>query len=106
MLVNIVLGAIEFFLGIRFLLRLFGTNPNAPFADWIYDMSAPLVAPFSGIFPNPRVEGLIFDFTTLFALFVYVFIGYLIMELIAFLNFSGRRRRDNVGNSGSNDSAY
>lgn len=92
LLVSIVIGAIEFFLGVRFLLRLFGASPQAPFVNWIYDMSAPLLAPFNNIFPSSRIEGYVFDFTTLFALFVYVFIGYLIMQLIEYLNFSGRRR--------------
>lgn len=92
LMVNVVIGAIEFFLGVRFLLRLFGANPNAPFVNWVYDMSAPLLAPFNNIFPNSRIEGFVFDFTTLFALFVYVFVGYLIMELIAYINYSGRSR--------------
>lgn len=92
MLVSLVIGAIEFFLGIRFLLRLFGANPNAPFVQWIYDMTAPLLTPFNNIFPTSRVEGFVFDFTTLFALFVYVFIGYLVLQLIAFLDYSGRSR--------------
>lgn len=91
-LVNVVVVAIEFFLGIRFLLRLFGANPAAPFVQWIYDMTQPLLVPFNNIFPTSRVEGFVFDFTTLFALLVYVFIGYLVMELIAYLNYSGRSR--------------
>ena len=91
-LVNVVIGAIEFFLGIRFLLRLFGANPQAPFVNWVYDMAAPLLAPFNNIFTSPKIEGYVFDFTTLFALFVYVFIGYLVTQLVAYLNFSGRSR--------------
>ena len=96
MLVSIVIGAIEFFLGIRFLLRLFDANPNAPFVQWIYDMTVPLLAPFNNIFPTSRVEGFVFDFTTLFALFVYVFIGYLVIQLISYLNYSGRSRNTTV----------
>lgn len=92
MLVSVIVGAIEFFLGIRFLLRLFGANGSAPFVRWIYDMGEPLLAPFNNIFPSSRIEGFIFDFTTLFALFVYVFIGYLVMELIAYINYATRIR--------------
>jgi len=91
-LVSIVIGAIEFFLGVRFLLRLFGANPKAPFVNWVYDMTTPLLTPFNNIFPSSQVEGFVFDFTTLFALFVYVFIGYLVMQLITYFNYSGRSR--------------
>jgi uncharacterized protein YggT (Ycf19 family) len=91
-LVSMVIGAIEFFLGLRFLFRLFGANPTAPFVSWIYEMTAPLVAPFSNIFPTPKVEGFVFDFTTLFALFVYVFIGYLVLQFIAYISLSLNRR--------------
>lgn len=91
-LVKLIIGAIEFFLGLRFLLRLLGANAEAPFVSWIYEMSAPLLAPFEGIFPSARVEGLVFDFTTLFALLVYVFIGYLILEAVAYISYAARRR--------------
>ena len=91
-LVSVLIGAIEFFLGVRFLLRLFGANGSAPFVRWIYDMSEPLIAPFSNIFPNARIDGFVFDFTTLFALFIYVFMGYLVMELIAYINYTTRNR--------------
>lgn len=91
-LLNFIVGAIEFFLGVKFLLRLLGANPTAPFVAWIYDMAATLEAPFANIFPTTKIEGYVFDFTTLFALFIYVFIGYLIVELLAFINFSTTTR--------------
>lgn len=94
MLASLIIGAIEFFLGLRFFLRLFGANPKTPFVNWIYDMSAPLVAPFRGIFPASRIEGFVFDFTTLFALFVYVFLGYLILQLIAYLDYPTRGKEN------------
>lgn len=87
-LVSIIIGAIEFFLGIRFLLRLLGANPNAPFVQWIYDMTQPLMAPFENLLPTSRVEGFVFDFTVLFALGVYVFLGYLVMQIVAYINYA------------------
>lgn len=93
-LVSLVIGAIEFFLGIRFLLRLFGANPSAPFVSWVYEMTNPLLYPFNNIFPTSQIQGFVFDFTTLFALMVYVFVGYLILQLIGYINYSVRDRRD------------
>lgn len=43
-------GLLEAVIGLRFVLRLLGANPDAAFVRWIYDVSTPLVAPFAGIF--------------------------------------------------------
>ncbi|MBI3984452.1 MAG: YggT family protein [Candidatus Levybacteria bacterium] len=87
LLVNIVFSIVEFFLGIRILLRLFGANPNTPFVSWVYDTTAPLLSPFSGIFPNPTITpGFVLEMSSLFALLVYGFIAYLIALLIDFVN--------------------
>ncbi len=83
-----IVGFIEFLLGMRFVLRLFGANPASNFVAWIYDWSTPLVTPFAGIFgQNPTVHGLgvvtrsVFDWTALIALVVYSFIGILIARV-------------------------
>ncbi len=54
-------------------------------------MTAPLLAPFQNVFPTGEIQGFVFDFTTLFALLVYVFLGYLILQLSKH-NFSTTRR--------------
>ena len=56
-------------------------------------MTGPLLAPFRNIFPSTQIQGYVFDFTTLFALFVYVFIGYLVMQLITYINYSIESRK-------------
>lgn len=79
---TLLLGAVQFFLGMDFVLRLFGANRNAPFVRFIEDASEPLLAPFSGIFSSDRVAGAVFDFSILFALFAYLFAGHLLFELL------------------------
>lgn len=45
------IGAIiEGIIGLRFLFKLLGANPNSGFVSWIYSWSSPFVAPFNGIF--------------------------------------------------------
>ena len=39
-------------LTIAFFLRLFGANPNAGFAEWIYRSAETLMGPFRGLFPD------------------------------------------------------
>jgi len=84
-LVNIVFGIIEFLLGFRFIFLFFSANPNTPFVAWIYSASASLVAPFARILPDLNLGGFIVDFTTLAALFVYAFVGYLILEAFSYI---------------------
>lgn len=85
-LINILVGIATVFLGLRFILKLFGANPNADFVSWIYSMTLPLLEPFRGAFPSPTVEeGFIFEFSTLFAIIIYLLIGWLIVELVYFI---------------------
>lgn len=82
-LTHIVIGAIEFFLGMRVLLKFLGANAGSPFVDWIYNTSEPLLVPFQGIFPSKVFEGIfILELSTLVALVVYAFVGYLLSEIL------------------------
>jgi uncharacterized protein YggT (Ycf19 family) len=86
-LVNLIVGVVETILSLRLILKLFGANPQAPFVTWVYETSAPLLQPFANIFPSPQIEGLfILEFSTLFALGIYAFIGYFAVELVAALD--------------------
>lgn len=82
-LTNTVLAIIEFLLSFRIILKFFGASASAPFVFWIYETTQPLLKPFIGAFPSPRVEGgFIIEFSSLFALIVFAFIGYLIDNLL------------------------
>lgn len=85
-----IIGLIELLLMFRFVLRLLAANPRADFVAWIYSTTEPLLRPFAFAFPTPAVGGgFVLEFTTLFALFAYAFIGYLLQELLDLL--AGRR---------------
>lgn len=82
-----VFGLIDLLLIFRFLLKLLAANPDAQFVAWIYATTEPLLNPFMLAFPTPRVAGnFVLEFTTLFALFTYTFIGYAIQELLAMIS--------------------
>ena len=82
-LLNFFLAVVEGFLGLRFLLKLFGANPNTGFVDWVYDMSDVLLEPFRGIFPTKVFDDkFIFEFTTLFAMLMYAILGLILVYLI------------------------
>ena len=86
-LAQVVIGLVEILLVTRFILKLFAANPQAEFVTWIYETTQPLLAPFLLAFPTPTVRGgYTLEFTTLFALFVYAFIGYLIQEVLEIIS--------------------
>lgn len=85
-LTDIIFTFIEFLIGVRLILKLFGANPTAPFVTWIYDTSQALVGPFAGAFPAPRLSGgFVIEFSALFAMLIYAFIAYLISEFVKFI---------------------
>lgn len=82
-LLNIALGVIAFFLGLRIVLRLFAANPETPFVSWVYGVSNTLIDPFRGIFPNAAIgTEAVFDVPAFIALIVYAMIIYLAIALV------------------------
>ena len=76
-----LLGFVEALLAFRFVLRLIGANAAAGFTDFIYTITAPLVAPFDNIVRNARVEGSVFDWNTLIAMVVYWLVAWAVVRL-------------------------
>lgn len=94
--INIVLFIIEVFLGARLILKVLGANTEAPFVSWLYATTEPLLAPFAGMFPSPVLEeGIVIEFSTLFAMVVYALAGYLLVQLIHLIGGAAPRRRRN-----------
>lgn len=86
----LILALIEGLLAIRFGLRLLGANPSAGFAQFIYGLSGPFMAPFVGLFGTPKFDASVFEFTALVAMLVYLLLAWVIIK-IANLVFSGAR---------------
>ena len=76
-----VTNVIEMLLLFRFFLKLLGANPNAGFSNFIYDITYPLAAPFLNVFRMTRVDGSIFEWTTLLAMAVYWIIAIGIIKI-------------------------
>jgi uncharacterized protein YggT (Ycf19 family) len=65
-------------------MRLLAANTGAGFTDFIYTLSYPFVAPFQTVFNQTNiVNGSVFEWTTLLAMFVYFLIGAGIARLLA-----------------------
>lgn len=76
-----IVGIVDLLLALRIIFHLFGARAVG-FADFLYGITGPFVAPFRGIFPNPAVDGSYFDMASLTAIIVYVILGWIISGLI------------------------
>lgn len=89
----LVFSLVEFLLAIRFVLKLFGASSASTFVAFVYENTEPLLRPFFFAFPTPSVSGrFVLEFTTIFALFVYAFLAFLIQELLEIFDRSEKRR--------------
>lgn len=70
-IVYYILGLVEVLLAFRFVLKLLGANAGAGFTNFIYAVTAPFAAPFISVFKITKVEGSVFEWTTILAMFVY-----------------------------------
>jgi hypothetical protein len=76
-----ILGVLEVILAFRFVLKLLAANPSAGFSRFIYTVSYIFAAPFLNVFDASKVEGSVFEWTTLLAMFVYLLIAWGIVKL-------------------------
>lgn len=82
--VYLIGGILLAILGLRFLLMLLGANSGAGFADFIYSVSHPFVAPFFGLFNYQEQFGATrFEFETLIAMAVYAMVMVIVAKIVA-----------------------
>ncbi len=76
-----LVSVLEILLVFRFALKFTGANPSAGFTKFIYTTTWPFSAPFLTVFPSTKVEGSIFEWTTLLAMIVYWLVAVAIIQL-------------------------
>jgi uncharacterized protein YggT (Ycf19 family) len=69
-----------------FILELFGANPHAAFAEWLYRGLRRVMAPFQGLFEPVSLDGRsVLDVSILFAMLVYGIVALALHALIEWL---------------------
>ena len=71
-----MLGLLEALLGLRFLFKLIGANPNNPFATFLYELTDFFVRPFATLTGTPTAGNMVFEFSTLITMIVYALIAW------------------------------
>jgi YggT family protein len=79
--IYLIFGIIEALLVIRLVLRASGANPAAGFAQFVYGVTAPFLAPFVGLFGSPQAGGSVLEIHTIVALVVYALVAWLLGRL-------------------------
>ena len=77
-----LLGILEAFLALRFVLKLIAANPANPFAVFVYGFTSLFLFPFAGLTATPAAGGMVLEISTLIAILVYGLIGWAVERLI------------------------
>ena len=80
--VGFVVGVVDIFIAARFLGKLLGASSQSAFVHFIYQVSGPLVGPFTGIFGDSGNRTNTFETASLVAMVVYAVIGWGLVVLI------------------------
>jgi hypothetical protein len=80
--VGFIVGVVDVFVAARFLGKLLGASAQSAFVNFIYQVSSPMVAPFTGIFGNTGSKTNTFETASLVAIVVYAVIGWGLVVLI------------------------
>ncbi|HUY74720.1 MAG TPA: YggT family protein [Candidatus Dormibacteraeota bacterium] len=80
--VGFIVGVVDIVIAARFLGKLLGASAQSSFVNFIYGLSAPLVAPFQGIFGDGGSKTNSFETSDLVAIVAYAVIGWGLVMLI------------------------
>jgi YggT family protein len=81
-LIWLCLGVLEALLALRFGLKLIGANPESPIAVFLYGFTGFFLFPFAGLTGTPSAGGMVLEFSTVIAMFVYALLGWAFERMI------------------------
>jgi YggT family protein len=89
--IYLLFGVLGGLLAIRFFLALLGANPAAGFAQVVYRITKPFLAPFVGLFGTARSGGNVLDVSPLVAIIVYALIAWVLVKAVGLVVGDSRR---------------
>jgi hypothetical protein len=81
-LVWLLLGILEAFFALRFVLKLIGANPSSPIAVFIYGFTGLFLFPFAGLIGTPALGNMVLEVSTLIAMAIYALLAWGLERLI------------------------
>lgn len=80
--ISFIFGAMIILIGIRVLLRLIAANPENAFAQFIYGITAPMIAPFATLTGTPSFDAAVLEVPSLIAMLVYALVAWGLIKLV------------------------
>lgn len=77
-----IVGVIETLLFFRIVLKAFGADPSSGFVYFVYAVSEPLAAPFTGLFRVASEGQNVFELGTFIGCFVYFVVAFGLIQLL------------------------
>ena len=77
-----IVALVDALIAIRFFMKLLGASYSADFVRFMYGVTAPMVAPFRGIFPASGSGNYVLEPESLIAIAIYLLIGWGAVALI------------------------
>ncbi len=74
-------------------LKLIAANPASPFAQFVYQMTGPFLAPFAGLTVTPAVNGSVLEIPAIVAMIAYGVL-YLLIIRVMWVIFNPAKARD------------
>ena len=81
-----IVAVISSLIAIRFFMKLLGASIQADFVRFMYGETAPLVAPFRGIFQDSGSGSYVLEPESLIAIAIYLLIGWAIVALVRIMS--------------------
>jgi YggT family protein len=79
--IYLLFGILEVLLLVRFLFKAFAANAQAEFAAFVYNITAPFLVPFAGLFGTPQAGANVLEVHIIVALIVYAFVAWVIARV-------------------------
>ena len=84
------LGLLEAAIALRVVFKLMGVNAANSFATLLYDVTHIFVAPFASLTGAPSAGGMVFEFSSIIAMIVYLLIAWGIERIVYVLFYRER----------------
>ena len=77
-----LVSSLETLLGLRFILKFAGANPDSLFSQVIYGWSSPFLSPFMNLFNDINLGNNVIEINTITAMIIYGLLATLVTRLI------------------------
>lgn len=91
-IITLIFVVLELAVLFRVSLKLIAANPASPFAQFMYQLTGPFLAPFVGLTATPTVDGSILEIPAIIAMAAYGALYFLIIRVMWLIFYPAKAR--------------